>query len=547
MGNAVKVRERGPAAFVVWCAAVVAAVAGAVAGAAYVLSPNVPFGFADNFASTLAGTAGLAASVKTLADLIDAIGWDALANRTAFAFSPMAIYAATVPLAKMFGGNAFAAVKAVQVAEVLLSWLTAAYLYRRLRGRTPWAVVAGALYALLPEQLLLVRTSLEAGMIGALTPLAVGASIALVRRWGVWALPLCGAIAGCASAQFDTGYAIYAGLPVYAFACAAGFDRKRPVLWAAASLFGVLCGIGTIAYVILPTLGSRDVFSPAASVVSFFSGDGTRAPFVLGALAFAVVPIEIVVWCLAGLWAALGVRARRRSAAEGALLVIGGACTVLSFAQSERFLMVAAAAAAVAAASVLEQLCSEAKWRAYAAVLATAVIAASLVTFVSIGVAQSQPLNARTLEWGGRAATLAWDVPALDWRLGALASPFLASQRDIAQRYAGDGLDGTGLLARANVTSIVAAEGATFAARSLEPERGYVTSTVPACFEGGPGLLDRVVAMPAFEHVTFFDDSFPCKHALFADSAPVERSLGGSTIESFAGDALFPQARKLIG
>ena len=65
-------RERGIAALVVWWASA-AAFAVIVAGIAYVLSPNAPFGFSSDLAPVIAGTSGIAASVKTFADLIDAL------------------------------------------------------------------------------------------------------------------------------------------------------------------------------------------------------------------------------------------------------------------------------------------------------------------------------------------------------------------------------------------------------------------------------------------------------------------------------------------
>ena len=79
-------------------------------------------------------------------------GGPAGAQRTAFTYAPMTVYGIAVPIAKIFGGNPFAAVKAMQVIDLGVAWASAAYLYVVLRGRSSWALVAGLFYALLPEQ-----------------------------------------------------------------------------------------------------------------------------------------------------------------------------------------------------------------------------------------------------------------------------------------------------------------------------------------------------------------------------------------------------------
>ena len=127
-----KLRERGSAPFVVWCLAVAASIVAAVAGGGYVFSGHAPFESGAGLAPAIAGTSAIAAFVKSFADLIDAIAWNGWTNRTQFAFSPMTIYLAAVPLAKLFGGNAFTAIKAIQFGEVALS--VQARRQRRRRG-----------------------------------------------------------------------------------------------------------------------------------------------------------------------------------------------------------------------------------------------------------------------------------------------------------------------------------------------------------------------------------------------------------------------------
>jgi hypothetical protein len=541
------VRDRGNSTFVVWCAVLATLAIVVISAIAYLVSPNPPNGFTSELGSTIASTSTIAAFVKTLADLADAIGWSGWANRTAFAFSPMTIYLVTVPLAKLFGGNAFEAVKAVQVFEIFLAWLAAAYLYRCLRGRTPWVWVAGGLYALLPSQLLWVRADVAVGMVLALTPFALGASVALLRRWGSWALPFCGVLASLATAHFSFDCAIFVGLPIYAFAVAAAFDRKRPWLWASALVTGLACGIASTGYTIVPTYFSRDIFWPPLSLQSLLAGS-VHAPLVPDWFVLWCLPLGALMLTLAIGWTVWAARTRALSRGELALLAAGAACAAFSIGTSGRFLVVAAAVAAVAAISALERLSSTARWRRYAAWLGVAVLAAGVsLLFLMRTFLGDPPVEARASQPPGRVASLAWQPPSPDWELHAAPMPFLAFERDIAQRYAGDGLGGTGVLARASVSTILAQDGTSFAQRALAPVRGYVRNATPVCIGGGPGLLDDIRAMPSFENAAFFDGSFPCTRAIYLDSAPLDQLLSGTLVESFSGRTLFPNASEIAG
>jgi hypothetical protein len=540
-------RDRSSPAFVARCAALATLAIVVISAIAYLISPNPPYGFTAERGSTIAGTSTIASFIKSFADLADAIGWSGWANRTAFAFSPMAIYLVTVPLAKLFGGNAIEAVKAVQVLEILLAWFAAAYLYRCLRGRTPWMWVAGAMYALLPSQLLWARADVAIGMVFALTPVALGASLALVRRWGSFALPLCGLLVGIATAYFSLDCALFAGLPIYAFASAVAFSRKRPWLWVAALVTGLACGLASVAYALVPTYFSRIDFWPPLSL-EMLLGSGFYASLVPGWFAFWCVPLGSAIVALAVGWAAWAARTRAFSRGERALLVAGIACAMLSAATSGRFLFVALAVGVVAAISAVERLASTVRWRKHAMAFGIVALFASLaLLFLMRTFLGDPPVQARGALPAGRVATLAWQPPSPEWHVQAAPMPFLAFQRDIAQRYAGDGLGGTSILARANVSTILSQDGTSFSQRPLASVAGDVRTVNPVCIGGGPGLLDYILALPTFENVTFFHGEFPCTRAIYLDAAPVDQLFQGDIVESFSGKSLFPKASEIAG
>lgn len=135
--------------------------------------------------------------MRGFADVWDAFGWAGWGERTPFTYAPMTVYGIAVPIAKILGGNAFAAIKAMQVIDLATAWASAAYLYAVLRGRSAWAWIAGLLYALLPEHVLMIRGNIEFGFVSALVPLALACPIVLVRRYGLAALPFCGALVSC--------------------------------------------------------------------------------------------------------------------------------------------------------------------------------------------------------------------------------------------------------------------------------------------------------------------------------------------------------------
>jgi hypothetical protein len=619
------VSGRGYGTVLAFSAALAALVLVAIFGLGYLTSSVPPYGFYYDLGVNVFATTNISAWIKSPADLIDSLGWAGWGNRTAFAYAPMTMYLATVPLARMLGG-AFEAVKAVQVFEVLL-----AYLYMLLRGRTPWALVAGALYALLPQQLLMVRGNIEFGMVTVATPLALGVTLALIRRWGAWALPLSAAIASLLSIYFVVEYAFFVAIPVYAMAVAIAYDRKRRGLWLLLAAAGFACLLGTAAYVAFPSVASKALFSPPASADSLLRsgefaqfGEGIaalasmcinefiangRPEFSLGLLQAATIPFGLLIWLLAIGWVAWAASTGAFARGERALWIIGALCAIVSTGSlipgvslvwwlvatlpgfnmirtPDRFLGIAVAVAVVCATSSLERLAASTRWRALGGGLACVLLACGVSLFFLLrsflgdpdGIDAKEPslanVNAVALARGERVANVATvqSGSVFDSPLYGAGLPFLEFQGDFLERYEGDGLGGTGMLARGNVATLIAAPGwatdspligpgsltrsamlaplagdaTTVQAYGVEPVRGYVRAAAPACISGGPGLLDHVVALPAFAGIAFADDARDCTRTLYTDSAPAEPLLGGTTVESFPGVSLFPGAGVMI-
>jgi hypothetical protein len=504
-----------PIAFTAALAAIVALAIAAVCGILYVASPVPPYGFYYDLGVDLFATSAIAHWLQSWADVKDAFGWAGWGNRSAFAFNPMTSIAISAIVAKVFGGNPFAAVKTVQVIEVFLAAASAFYLYRVLRGSSPWAWVAAVVYAFLTQQLLMVRGDLAFGFTAVLAPLEIAVPLALVRRYGLAALPICGALVALFSAYFTIEHLFLEGIPAYAFAAVLALDRRRLWAWFVALASGLVILFASIAYVVLPTQASTSLFSPSATVgAALASGEfaqyqngplalaslsmnefivNQRKEFAVGPLLFLTIPVGLVLWALAVAWIAGAVRRKALAWGEGALSLLALICILLStgalipgggivwwmisqlpvisdIRTPDRFITLGVVVIVIFAISQLEWLSSRVRSAYYAAALGALLCACGLTTFFLLRVFSGDPYTLEDKE--PHLDTVATVAQARDNRVANLALtdngsvfdttmygapvPVLDFQGDFADRYEGDGLGGAGLLARGNVATIVA-------------------------------------------------------------------------------------------
>jgi hypothetical protein len=590
----------------------------------YIFSPVPPYGFYYDLGGNVLATSLIANWMHGFADVWDALGWAGWAQRTAFTYAPMTAYGISVPIAKLFGGNAFAAVKAMQVFDLAAAWASAAYLYVVLRGRSSWAWVAGLVYALLPEQTLMIRGNMEFGLVCALAPLALAAPVALVRRFGLRALPFCGALAGLLSTDLVVEYAVFIGIPACLAAIANAYDRARRWRWLGYSILCFVVFFAVAAYTAIPTVASHALFSPGAptdallqggefssyaespvAIVSLMLNEGLanqRPEFSLGSQLWVVLALGAILWLLAAGWVVRCIRRRSFAPGERVLLIVAAACLLLSMGDAipgvgliwwviahlpginqvrtpDRLIALGIPMVVVSAVATLEYLARSVAGRKFAygglAVVAVTNLVLFFVLRIFLGdtftLEEKMPhldsINAVAQARGNRATNMAFvDTGSIfDTSLYAMMMPNMDFASDFTQRYEGDGLGGTGMLARGNVATIVtspswagdsplltqsavarasflhplAGDATSVTAYGVEPVRGYVHPVEPACLDGGPGMLDYIEVLPAFASSAFVPNGRDCTRTLYTDSAPASELLGGRIVASFAGTAIF--------
>ncbi len=593
----------------------------------YVFSPVPPYGFYYDLGGNVLATSLIATWMHGFADVWDALGWAGWAQRTAFTYAPMTVYGIAVPIAKIFGNNPFAAVKAMQAIDLAAAWASASYLYVVLRGRSSWAWVAGLVYALLPEQVLMIRGNMEFGLVSALVPLTLACPLALVRRFGLAALPFCGALVGLLTTDLVVEYAIFVGIPACVAAIANAYDRTRRLRWIGFSIACLAAFFAVAAYTAIPTVASHALFSPGAptdallqggefssyaesplALISLMLNEGLanqRPEFSLGPLTWVVVLLGAILWGLAIGWVVRCIRRGSFARGERALLIAGAACLLLSMGDvipgvglvwwlishlpginqirtPDRLIAFAIPMVVVSAVSSIEYLARSVGARKFAYGALAAVAAGNLALFFALRVflgdtftvEDKMPhldrIDAVAQARGNRAVNLAFvDTGSIfDTSLYAMMMPNLDFAGDFIQRYEGDGLGGTGMLARADVATVVTSpswagdspllaqsavarasflhplegEATTVTAYGVEPVRGFVHPVEPACLDGGPGMLDYLEILPAFSFSAFVPNGRDCVRTLFTDSAPASALLGGRMVASFPGTAIFANA-----
>jgi hypothetical protein len=593
----------------------------------YVFSAVPPYGFYYDLGGNISATSHIANWMHGFADVWDSLGWAGWGERTAFTYAPMTVYVFSVPLAKIFGGNAFAAVKAMQVADLAIAWVSGWFLYVVLRGRTPWALVAGLVYALLPEQMLMLRGNMEFGLVSALAPLALACPIALVRRFGLAALPFCGAIAALFTTYIVVEYAIFVGIPAVLIAVCGAYDRTRRLAWFLYSAGAFVAFLAVAAYTAIPTFASHTLFAAPATIDALLqSGEfnayaegpialvalllneslaNQRPEFSLGPLIWVALPLGGLLWAFAIGWVVRGLRRRAFAPGERALVIGAVVCALIAMGSivpgvgvvwwliahlpglnmvrtPDRFIALAIPMVVVAAVSTLEYLARTEGRRApaYGALGAIAAVCFTMFFLLRIflgdtySIEERQPhfdtINAVAESRANRLANLALvdQGSIFDTSLYGMMMPGVDFSEDFTQRYEGDGLGGTGMLARANIATVIASppwtkdspllaasavaraaflqplegDATTVTAFGVEPIRGYVHPVELACIVGGPGMLDYLESLPAFASSAFVPNGNDCARTLYTDSAPAAAVLGGRIVASIPGVTMFPNS-----
>ena len=481
----------------------------------YVATPVPPYGFYYDLGVNIWATSVIAASIRGMQDLVDAIGWAGWGNVTQFTLNPMATYALTVPLTDLLRSNAATAVKATQMIEIALAGAAMALLYVQVYGRTNWGALAGLLYALAPQVLLMIRGNLDFGLAVALAPLCIAIPVFVVQRFGIGALPLSGALAGLLSLCVNVEFVFFHGIPAFCIAATVAFEKRLRHVWPAATAGGFLALMFCGAYVAFATVAAGQFFSSAATTVALLSsgelsryGEGVvgaialvmnefvinpRPEFTIGGYLPLLFAIGLLLWLLAFM-ELIGALQRGISRLQLAIAVTGICCALLSFGEGfpllkpfwqlivqvpglnslrtpDRFISLAVVVVILFATNALRTLAAAHRERTLifgrvaVAALTVFSLSAFFVSRIALGDLSSwnakEPDLARVSRiataQSGRVISTAQvrGGSTFDTPLYGAPAPFIRFQDDLISHYEGDGFAGSAILARMGATTFV--------------------------------------------------------------------------------------------
>ena len=237
----------------------------------YIATPAEPFAFYKDMGFAHEAAAGAVYTLHRPIDVVDALAWAPWYNAPLFRLNSN--------LSEMFltcitwlAGNAWLAMKIVQVLEVLVA-AAAGYAMYATHGKSKlWALVFGLSYAALPATALAIRGNPAFGWLAALPPLALALGTLALRRYGPRALPLVGCLCGIVGYGIALEYAAFTTLPLYALVVAGERRRINSIASMLLAVAGLFCCATIGAFYVLPSFIAPLFSDTATRTVSLVSG-----------------------------------------------------------------------------------------------------------------------------------------------------------------------------------------------------------------------------------------------------------------------------------
>jgi hypothetical protein len=478
----------------------------------FYLYPGFPFAYYKDLGVDFQITEYIRHSIHSWTDFSDTLSWASWWDQPLFYLNPYLSYAAIVPVSSMLG-NAWAGIKLLQVLQIVLAGIGAYWLMRLCGRAARWACIAGMLYAFIPIVPLQTRGNLDLGWPYVLAPLSFAIGIAVLRRLGVYGLPVCAVVCSLFGLCTASEFLIFLSFPVYCVLATYAFKRSMARLWLLNASIGTLFLLTTGAYFILPSIDESLFTDSAARAVQLQTLEILSLYSQTWDTMLALVPRESVVspsplfnatpylplaliggficWCSA-LFAIFTVRAQLRTRTAVALLVVGAVCFILSFGvyapfgsplwfvlskipkmgairTPDRYMLLPSLFVAVAAAEGVRLLWQRPRTRTYASIALTIVFSSFFIFGIGahfwenendVGAAEPhlQQVNAIVSAEGARTASfgLVNGGSPFDYSSYGVPTPTMSGVMEFGSRYGQDGVAGLGIFRRSGVRTVIA-------------------------------------------------------------------------------------------
>ncbi len=445
-------------------------------------------------------------------DFVDMLGWSAWWDQPFFMYNAYTSYVAIVPIADLVNST-WASIKFLELAQTAIACAATYWLLRLFGWSRLWSLAAGTVYAIVPAVILMPRGNLDLGWPTVLAPACLAAGIALIRRLGSNALPLCGIVCAICGYCSAVEYALFLSFPAYAILASYAFVRTPRARWLALSLTGAVVMVAFGAYFVVPTLGNH-LFSDSsirreslvnASFVQWYSEDVTSyAGLILREALLSPValynatgqlPVAVIAGTSIWLFAIIGLLGRKESLKRPAVAIAAGIVFILAFMSlcallpggeaiwrafgslpvinairtPDRFVTLPILAIVILSIDGIRSFSTEMRSQRMigAVILAIVLLASSYVAVVQQVWTNQQDYGAEepalnqvnriVSDIGPRTApyTELNGGSTGDYPSYGVPTPIISGLGDLAARYVDDGLALTGLLPRASVKTII--------------------------------------------------------------------------------------------